>query len=156
MQVGCLVFLQLDVVEYCDYGSLSGNHSWVGKKKRENMGGVGRGISYSWKVPRQSLEIKVHLMWWVLKMQGKLKDLQPFLLPFMVVIWEEKGDEDGATGWKLFWTPPYPQRIKKTRHAFSFLQLARKKMLELNLSVLDLSNTMLLWNCQMHVVKQVI
>lgn len=89
-------------------------------------------------------------------MQGKLKDLQPFLLPFMVVIWEEKGDEDGATGWKPFWTPPYPQRIKKTRYAFSFLQLARKKMLELNLSVLDLSNTMLLWNCQMHVVKQVI
>lgn len=35
--------------------------------------------------------------------------------------------EDGAIAWKLFWTLCYPQSIKKAKHAFSFLQLARKK-----------------------------
>jgi len=39
---------------------------------------------------------------------------------------------------------------------FPFCSLARKKLLELNLWGLDLNNTMLLWNCQMHIVKQVI
>lgn len=35
----CSVFLQLDVMEYCDYRGLNGDHSSVGEKKWENIGG---------------------------------------------------------------------------------------------------------------------